>query len=153
MKTELAYMKMCQVVASQSKDPSTKVGAIIVGKDDLVLSTGFNGFPRGVKDLDVRYFDRETKYKLIEHAERNAIYNAARAGTSLLDSTLFVQWMPCHECARAIIQSGIARIFVGNFGDEKLKKRWEESWGYSALMFAESGIELTFVDLPKGDEK
>jgi len=138
-------MRMCNLVALQSRDPSTKVGAIIVSQDDQILSTGFNGFPRGVRDFDVRYFDRETKYKLIEHAERNAIYNAARTGTSLLEATLYVPWMPCHECARAIIQSGIKRIYIGDFGDEELKERWKESWRYSKIMFKESNVELFLV--------
>ena len=136
------FFELSYTVAKKSKDPSTRVGAVIVGSGNEILSVGYNGFPRGVEDTHYRLANRETKYKLIEHAERNAIYNAARIGVSLLGSTLYVAWKPCHECARAIIQSGISTVVIGDCMEESLVERWADSWEYTDLMFREAGITL-----------
>jgi len=136
------YFEHCDTIALKSKDPSTKVGCVIVGEGNGVLSTGFNGFPRGVDDDAARYQNREIKIDLIEHAERNAIYNAARTGIPLKGSRLYVQWLPCHECARAIIQVGIKEVIVGDYETDNLADRWGKSWAVTRLMFAEAGVKL-----------
>lgn len=102
------FMELTQLVSSQSKDPSTKVGAVIVRPDRTVASTGFNGFPRGCKDDDHLYADREVKYRRIIHAEMNAILTAQEP---LYGYTLFT-WPipPCDRCIPHIIQSGIQRV-------------------------------------------
>ena len=143
------FLNIACVVRLKSKDPSTKVGAVIVGADHNIISTGFNGFPRGVLDYAWRYEDRAIKYALVEHAERNAIYNAARHGIRLEGSTLYMVGMgpptlPCSDCAKGIIQSGIKHLVVSGY--KPLTPGWEESLATSGSMFKEAGIHP--VEIP-----
>jgi len=134
------YLALAKEVATWSKDPSTQVGAVSVGAKKEVLSQGFNGFPRGIKDTQERYNDRETKYRLVVHAEMNAIYNATYSGTSLDGATLYIYGLPiCSECAKGIIQVGIKKVVI-----EKSKEldNWNESLRLSREMFSEAGVEL-----------
>jgi dCMP deaminase len=104
------FMSVALLAAMRSKDPNTQVGACIVGEDKRIISTGYNGFPRGCSD-DEFPWDREgedTKYPFVVHAELNAILNAG--GRNLSGSKLYVALFPCNECAKAIIQSGIKEI-------------------------------------------
>ena len=84
------YIKLAKEISTWSKDPSTKIGAVVVGADGQILSQGFNGFPRGIKDSEERLNNRERKYELVVHGEMNAIYNASLNGVSLKDSTIYV---------------------------------------------------------------
>ena len=86
------YLHLAKEISTWSKDPSTKVGAVVIGDNGEVLSQGFNGFPRGIKDTSPRLKDREKKYKLVVHAEMNAIYNAGLNGVSLKGSTIICLW-------------------------------------------------------------
>jgi dCMP deaminase len=134
------YLALAKEVATWSKDPSTQVGAVTVGAKKEVLSQGFNGFPRGIKDTPERYNHRETKYKFVVHAEMNAIYNATYSGTSLDGATLYTYGLPiCSECAKGIIQVGIKKVVI-----EKSKEldNWNESLRLSREMFAEAGVKL-----------
>ena len=134
------YLSLAKEVATWSKDPSTQVGAVTVGAKKEVLSQGFNGFPRGIKDTDERYNHRETKYRFVVHAEMNAIYNATYSGTSLDGATLYIYGLPiCSECAKGIIQVGIKKVVI-----EKSKEldNWNESLRLSQEMFSEAGVEL-----------
>lgn len=104
------FMSVALLASMRSKDPNTQVGACIVGDDKRIISTGYNGFPRGCSD-DEFPWDREgeeTKYPYVVHAELNAILNAG--GRSLAGSTLYVALFPCNECAKAIIQAGIKTV-------------------------------------------
>ncbi|WP_428087607.1 deoxycytidylate deaminase [Candidatus Thioglobus sp.] len=139
-KWDRRYLALAKEVSTWSKDPSTQVGAVTVGRKKEVLSQGFNGFPRNIKDSDERYNDRETKYKFVVHAEMNAIYNATYSGTSLDGATLYVYGLPiCSECAKGIIQVGIKKVVV-----EKSKEleHWNQSLQLSKEMFDEAGVEL-----------
>ena len=142
------FLEMAELVASKSKDPSTKVGAVIVGEDNEILSTGFNGFPRGVNEDVAERWERPIKYLFVEHAERNAIYNAARIGTSLKGATLYINFKPnscCAECTKAIIQSGIKKI-VGNDTPFSGKgDQWDRHLAVSSIMLYEAGIELETI--------
>ncbi|MBC8493342.1 MAG: dCMP deaminase family protein [Candidatus Thioglobus sp.] len=143
-KWDKRYLALAAEVATWSKDPSTQVGAVTVGSKKEVLSQGFNGFPRGINDSDERYNNRETKYKLVVHAEMNAIYNATYSGTSLDGATLYVYGLPiCSECAKGIIQVGIKKVVV-----EKSKEldNWNESVQLSKAMFDEAGVELIITN-------
>ncbi len=134
------YLALAKEVATWSKDPSTQVGAVTVGKKKEVLSQGFNGFPRGINDTVERYNHRETKYKFVVHAEMNAIYNATYSGTSLDGATLDGFGLPiCSECAKGIIQVGIKKVII-----EKSKEldNWNASVQLSKEMFNEAGVEL-----------
>ncbi len=108
------YAEMVAVVAKKSRDPSTKVGCVIVGPHHEVRSTGYNGLARGVGYTPARYITRPSKYLWMEHAERNAIYNAARNGVSLEECICFISGPPCADCARGIIQVGITQVIVCN---------------------------------------
>jgi len=109
-KWTINYLGLAKHIAEWSKDPSTKCGAIAIGKHMQILSVGFNGFPRKIEDTAERLNDRPTKYSLMVHAEMNCIYNATLNGISLDDATMFVYGLPvCSECAKGIIQSGIKK--------------------------------------------
>ena len=104
------FLELAFLIADWSKDPSTKVGCIIVGEDREIRSTGFNGFPRGIEDSDERYTNRDLKYPLICHAEENAIMHAARIGVSLKNCRAYVTWPPCTRCTRSLIQAGVEEV-------------------------------------------
>lgn len=131
------FTELLGPVAAKSKDPSRKVGAIITGPHHEIRSTGFNGMPREVHELPHRV-ERPEKYLWYEHAERNAIYNAARHGAALEGCTLYVSMFPCIDCARAIVQSGIKRV-VAPTPDLKDPK-WGEGFERALEMFNEAGV-------------
>jgi dCMP deaminase len=132
---------MAKEVAGWSKDPSTKVGAVVVGADGQILSQGYNGFPRGINDAQELLDNREIKYRLTIHAEMNCIYNASLSGVSLKGSSIYVYGLPmCHECTKGIIQSGIKYVYCAY--DPALREKWAESWGHSLLMFTELGMHI-----------
>ena len=138
-KWTLRYLKLAKEVAEWSKDPSTKVGAVVVGADGQILSQGYNGFPRGIDDSVQRLDNRDVKYQYTIHAEMNCIYNASLSGVSLKGSKIYVYGLPiCHECAKGVIQSGISEIYCAY--DIDLRHKWAESWGHSLSMFIELGI-------------
>ena len=133
------YLEICRDVASWSKDPSTKVGAVVVGDKKQILSQGYNGFPRGINDSNERYNNKSRKYELVVHAEMNAIYNASYNGQSLAGATMFVSGLHvCHECAKAIIQTGIAQVVAEC---DEVKPAWEDSLNTAKAMFEEAGVE------------
>ena len=106
------FMGVALLASERSKDPSTQVGACIVDEDKRILSTGYNGFPQGCSDDEFPWNRDEkigdTKYQFVVHAELNAILNAR--GKNLSGSTIYVALFPCHECAKAIIQSGVKEV-------------------------------------------
>ena len=141
------YLNLLEPISSKSKDQSTKVGVIIVGPDNEIRSSGFNSFPRGIVDGLPERQQRPAKYLFIEHAERNAIYNAARVGVPLNGCKIYMGFYPCSDCARAIIQSGIKEIiFDASDYESKLKywnERWKEQMEASIQMLTEAGIIIT----------
>ena len=124
-------------IASWSKDPAKKVGAVIVDSKRRILSTGYNGFPRGVPDFEELYRDKPMKYPRVVHAELNAILNAK---TDLEGSTLYVTHAPCCECAKAIIQSGITAVYVKNA--DSTSEKWKRSVEVANEMFAYAKIDV-----------
>lgn len=136
-------MRLAKEVASWSKDPSTRVGAVAIGQKGQVLSQGYNGFPRGIEDKSERMENRDWKYLLIVHAEMNAIYNATYNGVSLDGSTMYVSGLPCcSECAKGIIQVGVSEVVMD--GDPK-NPRWKQSCDLALSMFKEAGIGVKFI--------
>jgi dCMP deaminase len=132
-------MNLAKATALKSKDPSTKLGAIIVGPKHEIRATGFNSFPTGINDDVPERKVRPEKYKWVEHAERNAIYCAARHGASLEGCTLYCEWPPCTDCARAIIQVGIIKIIVNSFD---IPKRWQLDMNTSITMLKEAKVKI-----------
>ena len=129
------------IVAVQSKDTGAQVGAVIVAADGRILPEACNELPEGVLDSAVRR-TRPAKYFFTEHAERNAIYHAAKHGYKLAGATIYQSWFPCADCARSIIQSGIRRVVAQrhNFEDP----RWGESLTAARHMFREAGVAVEF---------
>jgi dCMP deaminase len=139
------FMEMSHLVASKSKDRSTKMGCVIVGQDNEVISTGFNGSPRGIDDsVDARH-ERPAKYQWTEHSERNAIYNAARIGVSTKGAKIYVESHPCHDCARAIIQAGIVEVVVQLGNQLGNRKDWEQSFSVAKELFEEAGVKIRMI--------
>lgn len=145
------YLALAEFVATTwSKDPSTKVGAVVVNWEVNQEFIGYNGFPRGVKDLPERYADRTLKYSMVVHAEVNAIL---KAGTLARGATLYV-WPSfafppiCNECTKVAIQAGIREI-VGLVADptDSRVKRWAESIEISRRMCEEAGILWRMIDV------
>lgn len=144
------FLQIAFLVAQRSRDPSTKVGAVIVGKDKDIRSTGYNGFPRGV-DVTPQRLERGLKYKYAEHAERNALYLMARRGDSSLGCTLFTTLHPCAHCARGIVQAGIVRVVLPSAStdyDTTLPHR-VEALGFeeAAEMLKEAGVVVEKISL------
>lgn len=133
---------IADVVSQRSKDPSTQLGAVIVGPDNEPRSWGYNSFPRGIRDDVPERLVSPEKYLWIEHAERNAVYNAALHGASLKGCTLYCAWPPCIVCARGIIQVGIIRVVVKSFN---VPERWRENMSKSVTMLKEAGVALRKV--------
>lgn len=140
------YLKLAKEVSEWSKDPNTKVGAVVVGSKGQILSQGYNGFPRGIKDSNKRLNDRELKLSLVVHAEMNAIFNASYSGVSLDGSTIFIHGLPaCSECAKGIIQVGIAKVVVSKQCIEA-RPHWNESWKKSLALFEEASVQVFIID-------
>lgn len=142
-KWDKKYIELASLVATWSKDPSSKIGAVAVSPKGQVLSTGYNGFPRGIEDTVERLNNRDLKYKYIVHAEKNVIYNATYNGVSLDGSTLYVSGLPCcDQCALGITQVGIKRVVMN--GDPN-NERWKDSWERSRDIFDEANVEWEFI--------
>jgi len=147
------FIDQATLVSSKSKDRSTKVGAVVVGPDREIRSTGFNGFPRGVNDDVESRHERAAKYSYTEHAERNAIYNATRIGVSLKGCTLYLNFVPvpCFDCARGVIQSGISTVIGPPIPFTGKGDFWKDNLGVGAEMMLEAGVEL-YVFNPDTEE-
>jgi dCMP deaminase len=136
------FLDVAALVASWSKDPSTRVGCVIVDDDHIQLAGGFNGFPRNILDNN-RLHDRETKLKIIVHAEANAVSSAARNGHALKGSTAYITLPPCAQCASLLIQAGVYRVvFLSGVKPSK----WEVDWILAQGLLAEAGIEFEEIE-------
>jgi len=138
MKWDIRFIVLAKHVASWSKDPSTKVGAVIVRPDRTVASVGYNGFPRGCDDSPELYANRDEKIGRVVHAERNAILSAYER---LHGYTVYCTFAPCDGCAGEIIQAGIRRV-VAPVTPDALMQRWGVSLTRAATMFAEAGVQF-----------
>lgn len=142
------FMSMAYLVAMKSKDQSTHMGAVIVGPDNEVRSTGYNSFPRGIDDTRAERQQRPEKYFWMEHAERNAIYNATRFGASLKGCRLYTNAISCMDCARGIVQAGIVEVIGDKNWDTELDagyaERWTEENRRTLELFKEAGVKFRF---------
>lgn len=136
------FMALAVAAGAASKDQSRKVGCVIVGPDNDVRATGFNGFPRRVDDDVPERNARTNKYLWTEHAERNAIYNAARIGVPLAGCRIYIPWYPCMDCARAIIQVGIVEMITCE--PDLNDPQWGTHFVRVAEMLREGGVKVTF---------
>lgn len=135
-KWDKRFLLLSEHVSTWSKDPSTKVGAVIVDKNRRIVSLGYNGLPNGTKDCEQILNNRSEKYERVVHAEINAILFAK---SSLKDCILYTTpFMPCARCASIICQTGIVRVISYSSKEE----RWKESFERTKRIFEEKGIEL-----------
>jgi dCMP deaminase len=139
---EKRFYELAEHIALWSKDTSRKIGCVIVGKSREIVTTGFNGFPRGVEESITDRHLRPEKYLWTEHAERNAIYNAARLGVKVENCTMYSTLFPCMDCARAIIQSGIS-VLVAKKPDLSDPKYGEE-FRKAIIMLGEAGVLVSW---------
>lgn len=150
------FLGMALYHARMSKDPSTRVGSVIVGPDREILSAGFNGFPRGIADTPERLQDRDMKLKLVVHAEMNALLAAARTGMRLKGCTLYLGatddsgliWggPPCTRCTVEIIQVGISEIV--SYPIKAIPSRWHADLSLAGDLLREAGISYRELSLP-----
>lgn len=147
------FMKMMYLVATKSKDPRTKIGAVLV-KDKRIISTGYNGICIGVDDVPEDRSSRPDKYKWYEHGERNSIFSAASIGIPVNGSTMYTNGTPCCDCTRAIIQSGVKKVVIHKTYEEmflqmlaeKNSTQWIGHNDVSHRMLKESNVELVIWD-------
>ncbi len=146
------FLRNALLQAHMSKDPSTKVGAVIVGPDREIRSAGFNGFPRGIADTRERLNDRDTKLGLVVHAEMNAVLNAARIGTATKGCSMYLMcdtpgqplWgAPCRRCVVEIIQAGITEVVGLPFN--QVPDRWKASTLEAIGLMQEAGVRYREV--------
>ncbi|MBT7706286.1 CMP deaminase [archaeon] len=137
------FMSMAYLLAERSHDRSSHVGAVIVGPNNEIRSTGFNGFPRGIDDDAPGRSERPEKYFWTEHAERNAIYNAARHGTPLNSCIIYITALTCMDCARAIINSGIKKVIVDK-RKGTLSNKWNADFERVEQLLKEAGVEIVY---------
>lgn len=138
-KWALRFLNLAATVAEWSKDPNTTVGAVAVGNAGQVLTTGYNGIPRGVRDLDER-MERPAKYMWTAHAEENLVAHAARQ--VLEGSTIYVTHFCCAACARMLINSGVAKVVVGDGRTSMPQEQFEAA----RKMFEEAGVEIEMYE-------
>lgn len=141
------FRSIALTVSSKSKDNRAHLGAVIVGEDNEIVSTGYNSFPRGINDDLEERQERPEKYYWFEHAERNAIYNAARVGTSTKGCSLYLsRWFPCVDCVRGIIQSGITTLYCDPLDPKEGNEKYSESFKRSFQMLKEANIKIIYYE-------
>ena len=137
------FIKLARHIASWSKDTSVGTCAIIADDTNRIVSVGYNGFPTGANDDLPERYERPQKYLYTEHAERNAIYNAARIGVSTKDCIMYLMWFPCADCARAIIQSGIKKLVC--YKPDIDDKIWGEHFKVALILFKECNVVIEYL--------
>lgn len=145
-KWDARFFLLCELLSSWSEDRSRQVGSVIVGIGNEILGTGYNGLPRRVLADDETRHSRESgeKYLWFEHAERNAIYNMVRVGTSTLGCRIYVNNFPCADCSRAIIQSGITQL--NSFAPDANDTVFVKHYRVAEAMLRESGVDVRLFD-------
>lgn len=141
-KWDRRFLELAKHIASWSRDPSTKTGAVIAdGK--RIVSVGYNGFPQGVDDSPERYADRELKYRMVCHCERNALQFAERP---VRGCTLYTwPFVSCATCAGMVIQAGVKRV-VAPVMTPEIAERWKDECAIARLMFSEAGVVVDILE-------
>lgn len=149
-------MRFCYLLSEKSEDESTKVGAVIVNQDNITVSSGINGIPRGVQMMPEMQDPNGIKYQWFEHAERNAIYNATRLSVSLIGCRIYIPILPCMDCARGIMQTGIKSIRIHKAGQAAFlhsrgntPKVWDrtQKTAWDAFQFR-TNADIDWINIP-----
>lgn len=135
------FLRIAHEVQSWSKDPSTKCGCVLV-LDRRIISTGYNGFPASLSDSLDRYRNREFKLAAVIHAEKNAIFNAAKNGASTENATAYVTWPPCSQCAASLIQAGVEKVVCPN--PRNGPERWVKNFALGGDLLYEAGVKVLY---------
>lgn len=138
------FMSMVYLIASKSKDNRTHIGALIIGPDHEIKSTGYNSFVRRLNDNLLERQEKPEKYYWFEHAERNAIYNATLIGVSLKGCRMYTNGIPCMDCSRGIVQSGIEEVIVDKLWDDQNRGEDLENTKRALKMFEEVGVNVKY---------
>ena len=146
------FMKMAHFVASKSKDQSIRVGCVLVSKNNTIISTGYNGFPRGIdeEEYHTERYEPPEKYFWTEHAERNAVYNAALNGVKTQYARAYSTSHPCADCARAFVQAGVSEVFLPTKKNDPFYKEgrwddWAESYTKGLEILKAAGVKVNHV--------
>ena len=142
------WLARCAERGAESPDPRTKIGCVIVGPGNSLIADACNTYPKGIDKTVTSRTEIPSKYIWIEHAERNAIYYAARRGLSTEGCTIFVELNPCVDCARAIIQAGLAEVVINQDRTaEYVSERYSSEHRVALGMLVEAGVTVRFVSL------
>lgn len=139
-----SLMQVAYTLAGHSLDPSTQCGAVLCDDNGTILADGINEFPRGV-EYNAERWERPLKYQVIEHAERNAIFDAAARGVRTQGLTMIAPWAACADCARAIIQAGITKLIRHQDASDRSPANWVESIAIADTMLKEAGVAVENV--------
>ena len=142
------FADIAEVVRQKSKDPSSRIGAVLV-RDNVVISTGFNGFPRGIDEADEERWVRPLKYQYVSHAEANSILNAARNGIETVGTTLYLvgfgpPTVPCIECTKTVIQAGVFRVVGRPY--VPARDDWKDDLNFAKSLLDEAGVIFTELE-------
>jgi dCMP deaminase len=140
-KWDIRFIQLAHLVKEWSKDPSTKCGCVLV-RDRRILATGYNGLPAGLSDDLSLLNNREYKLNVVIHAEKNAIFNAAKNGASTEGAIAYVNFHPCSQCASALIQAGVVRVICPN--PNTAPERWLSNFLVARDLLFEAGVRHTY---------
>ena len=136
------FMMLVHAISMKSKDESTHIGALVVDQSNRILATGYNSFPSGIDDTISARQERPYKYYWFEHAERNCTYSAARVGIPLNGCRMYTNGVPCVDCGRAIVQSGIIEVIYSEKWNGSNSDHWTEEAKITEELFNEAGVKL-----------
>ena len=140
-KWDIRFLRVAKETQSWSKDPSTQCGCVLV-KNKRILSVGYNGFPSNISDSLDRYQNREFKLAAVVHAETNALFNAAKNGSTTEGCTAYVTWPPCSQCASALIQAGVSKVICP--ATATAPKRWIDNFIFASDLLYEAGVTVIY---------
>ena len=145
MKWHIRFINMAKFVSAWSKDPSKKIGVVIVNKENKIISTGYNGFPKNINDTEDRLNDKEFKRAITLHAEENAILCSKQ---DLSNCIMYIYGLPpCAHCAAMIIQSGIKAIYYTIPNEYQISEHWKDNLNIAQSILKEARVKCTNLNL------
>lgn len=145
MKWSVRFMNMAKSVSTWSKDPSKKIGVVIINQENKIISTGYNGFPKNIADTEARLNNKEFKRAITLHAEENAILCAKQ---DLTNCIMYIYGLPpCAHCAAMIIQSGIKAVYYTVPEEYQISEHWKDNLNIAQSILKEAGVIYTNLNL------
>lgn len=143
--TEYDYLRQAYIIAATSVDPSNQCGAVLVDELGVIIGQQPNKFPSGIVVTSELLNNRDKKLFYIEHAERNAIFEAVRKGKRVYGSSLYAGWVACDSCSRAIILCGVKNVYCHYPRMELTPDRWKKSIEAGIKMMIDCGVRITYI--------